>query len=145
MIGRTAFCFLSLALALALPVFGCVAHAGAGDTDAADQAHQVAAVNQETNPYTGDAAAIEEGRNLWRKTGCYSCHGGVAEGGVGPSLTDDEWVYIPTDKTLFKTISKGRKGTVMVSWAKELDPEQIWKVIAFIRSLYQGDPKKIIW
>jgi mono/diheme cytochrome c family protein len=82
---------------------------------------------------------------LWRKAGCYSCHGGVAEGGVGPSLIDDEWVYIPTDKTLFKTISEGRQGTVMVSWAKDLDPEQIWKVIAFIRSLYQGDPNKIIW
>lgn len=141
MIGRTAFCFLSLALAL--PVSGLVANAGAGDIDTADQAHPVAA--QENNPYTGDAAAIEEGRNLWRKTGCYSCHGGVAEGGVGPSLTDDVWVYKPTDKTLFKAISKGRKGTVMVSWAKDLDPEQVWKVIAFIRSLYQGDPNKIIW
>ncbi len=143
MIGRTAFCFLSLVLAL--PVSGPVAYAGAGDIDTADQARPPAAVNQEHNPYTGDAAAIEEGRNLWRKTGCYSCHGGVAEGGVGPSLTDDVWVYIPTDKTMFRTISKGRKGTVMVSWAKELDPEQIWKVIAFIRSLYQGDPNKIIW
>lgn len=143
MIDRSAFCFLSLALIL--PVSGLVAHAGPGDTDTADQAHPVTAATQENNPYTGDAAAIEEGRNLWRKTGCYSCHGGVAEGGVGPSLTDDVWVYKPTDKTLFKTISKGRKGTVMVSWAKDLDPEQIWKVIAFIRSLYQGDPNKIIW
>ncbi len=143
MIGRTAFCFLSLALALI--VSGLVVRAGAGEIDTVDQARLVAAAAQENNPYTGDAAAIEEGRNLWRKTGCYSCHGGVAEGGVGPNLTDDVWVYKPTDRTLFKAISKGRKGTVMVSWAKDLDPEQIWKVIAFIRSLYQGDPNKIIW
>ena len=143
MIGRTAFCFLSLALALI--VSGLVVRAGAGEIDTVDQARLVTAAVQENNPYTGDAAAIEEGRNLWRKTGCYSCHGGVAEGGVGPNLTDDVWVYKPTDRTLFKAISKGRKGTVMVSWAKDLDPEQIWKVIAFIRSLYQGDPNKIIW
>ena len=143
MIGRTAFCFLSLALALI--VSGLVVSAGAGEIDTVDQARLVTAAAQEKNPYTGDAAAIEEGRNLWRKTGCYSCHGGVAEGGVGPNLTDDVWVYKPTDRTLFKAISKGRKGTVMVSWAKDLDPEQIWKVIAFIRSLYQGDPNKIIW
>ncbi len=143
MIGRAAFCFLSLALVL--PVSGLVNPAGPGDIDTAGQTRPVAAATQDHNPYTGDAAAIEEGRNLWRKTGCYSCHGGVAEGGIGPSLTDDAWVYKPTDKTLFKTISKGRKGTVMVSWAKDLDPEQIWKVIAFIRSLYQGDPDKIIW
>ena len=140
---RTVFCFLYIALAL--PVFNLVAYAGAGDIDKADQVLPAAGANQEKNPYTGDAAAIEEGRNLWRKTGCYSCHGGVAEGGVGPSLIDDEWVYVPSDKTLFKTISEGRKGTVMVGWSKELDPDQIWKVIAYIRSLYQGDPDKIIW
>ena len=143
MIGRTAYFLLSIALVL--PVINLVAHAGAGDIDSADQASPQAAADQERNPYTGDAAAIEEGRKLWRQTGCYSCHGGVAEGGVGPSLIDDEWVYVPSDKTLFKTISQGRKGTVMVGWSKELDPDQIWKVIAYIRSLYQGDPDKIIW
>ena len=143
MIGRIISCFLSLTLALA--IFGPVVHAGAGDIDTAGQAPPGGAINQEQNPYTGDAAAIEEGRSFWRKAGCYSCHGGVAEGGVGPSLIDDEWVYIPTDKTLFKTISEGRRGTVMVGWSKELDPDQIWKVIAYIRSLYQGDPNKIIW
>jgi len=143
MIGRLVSFFLSIALAL--PVVIPVAHAGAGSIDAADQASQNAGSSDEHNPYTGNAAAIEEGRKLWRKTGCYSCHGGVAEGGVGPSLIDDDWIYVPTDKTLFKTISEGRKGTVMVSWSKELDPDQIWKVIAYIRSLYQGDPNKIVW
>ena len=143
MIGRIVCFFLSIALAL--PVVIPVAHAGAGNIDASDQVSQNAGTSDEHNPYTGDAAAIEEGRKLWRKTGCYSCHGGVAEGGVGPSLIDDEWIYVPTDKTLFKTISEGRKGTVMVSWSKELDPDQIWKVIAYIRSLYQGDPNKIVW
>lgn len=143
MIGRIISFYLSIALAL--PVFSPVAHAGAGDIDKAEETRASAEKNEERNPYTGDAAAIEQGRKLWRKTGCYSCHGGVAEGGVGPSLIDDQWIYIPTDKTLFKTIAEGRKGTVMVGWSKELDPDQIWKVIAYIRSLYKGDPAKIIW
>jgi cytochrome c(L) len=143
MIGRTVSFFLSLFLIF--PIVNFAAYAGAGDIDKTDQASPPVTVNQEKNPYAGDPAAIEEGRSLWRKTGCYSCHGGVAEGGVGPSLIDDEWIYRPTDKTLFKTISEGRKGTVMVSWSKELDPDQIWKVIAYIRSLYQGDPEKVIW
>jgi len=143
MIGRTVFCFLSLVLAL--PGSNLVAYAGAGDIDSAGQANPSAAANAEKNPYTGDAAAIEAGRKLWRQGGCYSCHGGVAEGGVGPSLIDDEWVYVPTDKTIYKAISEGRRGTVMVSWSKDLSPDQIWKVIAYIRSLYQGDPNKIIW
>lgn len=55
------------------------------------------------NPYTGNAAAIEDGRKLWAETGCYSCHGENAEGAVGPDLTDDQWVYRPTDKTLFRS------------------------------------------
>ena len=143
MIGRTVFCFLSLVLVL--PGFNLVAYAGAGDIDIAGQAKPSAAANAENNPYTGDPAAIDAGRKLWRQTGCYSCHGGVAEGGVGPSLIDDEWVYVPTDKTIYKAISQGRRGTVMVSWSKDLNPDQIWKVIAYIRSLYQGDPNKIIW
>jgi cytochrome c(L) len=143
MIGRTVFCFLSLVLAL--PGVNRVVYAGAGDIDTAGRAETPAAVNTEKNPYTGDAAAIEEGRKLWRKAGCYSCHGGVAEGGVGPSLIDDEWIYVPTDKTIYKAISEGRRGTVMVSWSKDLSSDQIWKVIAYIRSLYVGDPNKIIW
>ena len=143
MIGRISTCLLSLALVL--PVLGSVVHAGAGDIDNADQARRDAASNTDKNPYTGDPEAIEAGRKLWRKTGCYSCHGGVAEGGVGPSLIDDEWIYKPTDKTLFKAIAEGRSGTVMVGWSKELNPDETWKVIAYIRSLYVGDPNKIIW
>ena len=144
MIGRIVFSLLSFFFALNLAVSG-VAHAGAGDIDSADEAASPAAANAEKNPYTGDAVAIEQGRKLWRQSGCYSCHGGVAEGGVGPSLIDDEWIYIPTDKTIYKAISQGRRGTVMISWSKDLNPDQIWKVVAYIRSLYEGDPEKIIW
>ena len=60
-------------------------------------------------------------------------------------MIDDEWVFRPTDKTLYKAISEGRRGTVMKGWSKKLNPDEIWKVIAYIRSLYQGDPNKIIW
>ena len=33
----------------------------------------------------------------------------------------------------------------MVGWSSSLTDEQIWKVIAYIRSLYKGDPGKVIW
>ncbi len=33
----------------------------------------------------------------------------------------------------------------MVGWSADLDSDQIWQVIAYIRSLYLGNPKKIIW
>jgi cytochrome c(L) len=103
------------------------------------------AAEDHENPYTGDPAAIERGQRLWANTGCYTCHGETAEGALGPDLTDDDWVYRPTDATLFKAIAMGRPGTNMVAWGGELDPEDIWKIIAYIRSLYRGDPEKIIW
>ena len=130
-------------IAVALLTAAGAAQAGAGGID--DEAGPAAARNADTNPYTGDAAAIAAGKDLWRDTGCYSCHGGLAEGGVGPDLTDDTWVYKPTDKMLFKTISKGRSGTNMVGWSADLDDDQIWRLVAYIRSLYLGSPKKIIW
>jgi len=99
----------------------------------------------DTNPYTGDPKAIAEGHDLFLSNGCYSCHGHKAEGAVGPDLTDDVWVFKPTDRTLFKTIAKGRKGTVMVAWGKQISHDQIWKIIVWIRSIYRGDPKKIVW
>ena len=99
----------------------------------------------ETNPLNGNPDAIASGKAHWKNIGCYACHGRIAEGGVGPSLSDDIWVYKPTDRMVYNTISRGRSGTNMVGWSKDLTPEQIWELVAFIRSLYVGDPAKIIW
>lgn len=85
------------------------------------------------NPYAGDAAAAVEGKRLFLKTGCYACHGHEAEGAVGPDLTDDEWIYKPTDSMIFNTIAKGRNGTVMAPFADQLKPDDIWKIVEFLR------------
>lgn len=97
------------------------------------------------NPYTGDPEAIVEGERLYLEIGCHGCHGPKGEGATGPDLTDDVWRYRPTDATLFKAISRGRPGTLMPPWGGKLTPDQIWKIIAFIRSLYKGDPSKALW
>ena len=97
------------------------------------------------NPCTGNQQAIEEGHQLFLSTGCYSCHGHEATGGVGPNLTGESWIYKPTDETLFRTIRNGREGTNMAGWSDTLSSDEIWKIIAFIRSIYKGDPSKIVW
>ena len=93
----------------------------------------VQAGDEPTNPFAGDAAAAVEGKRLFLKTGCYSCHGHEAEGAVGPDLTDDEWIYKPTDSMIFNTIAKGRRGTVMAPFSDQLTPEEIWKIVEFLR------------
>jgi len=89
--------------------------------------------DEPTNPFAGDASAAVEGKQLFLKTGCYSCHGHEAEGAVGPDLTDDEWIYKPTDSMIFNTIARGRRGTVMAPFADQLAPEEIWKIVEFLR------------
>ena len=85
------------------------------------------------NPFAGDAVAAIEGKRLFLKTGCYACHGHEAEGAVGPDLTDDEWIYKPTDSMIFNTISRGRNGTIMAPFGDQLKPDEIWKIIEFLR------------
>jgi cytochrome c(L) len=85
------------------------------------------------NPFAGDPAAAAEGKKLFLKTGCYACHGHEAEGAVGPDLTDDEWIYQPTDAMIFNTISRGRTGTVMAPFGDQLKPDEIWKIVEWLR------------
>ncbi len=87
---------------------------------------------------------------LFVEAGCPKCHGSGATGGKGPDLTDDVWIIDGTDESLFRAISKGRpkrdlKGEQMPAWEEALEPDQVWKLIAWIRSIYRGDPKKRVW
>jgi cytochrome c(L) len=101
---------------------------------------------QKLNPYTGNAEAIQEGRTLFLQNGCSACHGTGGGGGMGPALLDDEWKFGSEDLTLFKLI-KGEvpQQTMPAAFGGVLKDDEIWKMIAFIRSLYQGDPNKIDW
>ena len=86
------------------------------------------------NPYAKDRAAMMEGRRLFNWYNCSGCHGDHAGGGMGPSLRDSTWVYGGTDARIFNSIYQGRtKG--MPSWGSKLPADQIWKIVAYIRSM----------
>jgi len=85
-----------------------------------------------TCPYIGDAAAIAQGKKLFDRN-CAECHGD-GTGGSGPDLTDNEWLCGGSDYQIFSTVSNGRPGG-MPSWSSDLKDDEIWKIIAFIRSL----------
>jgi len=96
------------------------------------------------NPYTGNAAAIAEGQALYKKMNCYGCHGMQGGGGMGPSLIDETWkAGDGSDLNLLDQIQNG-KGQ-MPPYKTMVNDDQAWKLIAFIRSLYKGDPKKVKW
>jgi cytochrome c(L) len=97
------------------------------------------------NPFTGNAEAIAQGRMIWMQSGCNGCHG-MGGGGMGPSVMDDAWKWGGDDETLFKLI-KGQlpNQTMPAVFGAVLTEEQVWKIIAWVRSIYKGDPDKIIW
>jgi mono/diheme cytochrome c family protein len=94
-----------------------------------------------SNPFEGNAQAIDEGRELASRK-CVFCHGGGLRGAKGPDLTDEKWKFGGTNAALFAMIAGGRPGTQMGGFASSMTGEEIWKVIAYIRSQYRGDPDK---
>jgi cytochrome c-L len=96
------------------------------------------------NPYTANAAAIEEGRALYMQHGCSGCHGVRGGGGMAMPLLDDTWRFGSSDEILFKLIMGEIPESTMPK-VFDLEPDQVWKMIAYIRSLYTGDPSLADW
>jgi cytochrome c(L) len=103
-------------------------------------------MSKKLNPYTGQEQAIQEGRALYLQHGCSGCHGVGGGGGMGPALLDDEWKFGSDDETLFRLI-KGEipEQTMPAVFGNELTDDDVWKILAYVRSLYKGDPSKINW
>lgn len=114
------------------------------------------------NPYTDNPDAIAEGQKLYMGNSCNGCHGGGGGGGMCPSLTNETWVYGSDDDTLFRLITlgsvnlKGQQGFKAI--AKETvtgpmpayqdiitDTDKLWKIIAWIRTVFKGREVKRNW
>jgi putative heme-binding domain-containing protein len=81
-----------------------------------------------------DPAALAEGQALFRGL-CSGCHGGACRGGKGPDLTDDRWIHGGTDQDIARVIANGVSKSTMKKLGDALKPDQIRKLIAYIRSV----------
>jgi cytochrome c oxidase cbb3-type subunit 3 len=83
--------------------------------------------------YAKDAWAIGEGQRLYAQMNCMGCHshGG---GGMGPPLMDSGWRYGSSLEDIARSIVLGRPNG-MPSFADRLSPQQVWQVVAYVRSL----------
>lgn len=86
-----------------------------------------------------DASGIDAGKTIFNEN-CRACHGGVGEGGVGPNLTDDHWLYGGGIKNIFKSIKYGIPEKGMKAWQAELKPVQIQQLSSYIMSLRGSKP-----
>ncbi len=92
------------------------------------------------SPYEGNAYAISEGKVLYSSFNCVGCHfhGG---GGIGPPLMKSEtaFIYGGRPENVFDTVSKGRPNG-MPSFGARIPEAQIWKIVAYVRSLGGNEP-----
>jgi cytochrome c-L len=111
-------------------------------------------INPYTKLYAKDAEAAKAGKKQYAFQGCSGCHGGNANGLMGPSIIDAQWEYTKhnTDKGMFETIAGGTLGKgatargSMLTWHNQLpghsgdgvDTDTILKIIGWMRTQYTG-------
>lgn len=87
------------------------------------------------NPYGSDSGAVKRGEALFVGMNCSGCHGADAKAGIfAPNLTNDYWRYGSSDADVFNSIFYGR-ARGMPAWGAALSTNQIWELVAYIRSL----------
>lgn len=91
------------------------------------------------NDYDDNAYALSEGKALYTSFNCVGCHahGG---GGMGPPLMDNKWIYGSEPQQIFATIVQGRPNG-MPSFGGKITDDQVWKLVAYVRSLSGLVPK----
>ncbi|WP_178987916.1 cbb3-type cytochrome c oxidase N-terminal domain-containing protein [Winogradskyella schleiferi] len=98
-----------------------------------------------------ESADLNAGKIIF-ETNCVACHMADGGGGIGPNLTDENWILGGGIKNVFKTISEGgRDGKGMVAWKQSLKPLEMAQVASYVLK-FQGttaanpkDPEGDIW
>lgn len=82
-----------------------------------------------------NATAVANGKKVFA-TYCVVCHLEQGQGKIGPNLTDEHQINGTTRVDIFKTISNGgRPGKGMQAWNKQLKPEEMMSVAAYVSTL----------
>ena len=101
---------------------------------------------------------IAEGKVLYQAKTCGACHGGNGGGIHCPSLINDAWIYGEDDDTLFRLVALGSEEMASAGYMRGdkekhagpmpafgeaiSDEQELWKIIAYIRSLKPGGAGK---
>ncbi|WP_396634043.1 cbb3-type cytochrome c oxidase N-terminal domain-containing protein [Maribacter sp. R86514] len=84
-----------------------------------------------------DASDISAGKGIF-ESNCVACHMADGGGGIGPNLTDQNWILGGGIKNVFNTISEGgRDGKGMIAWKQNLKPAEIAQVASYVLT-FQG-------
>jgi len=126
-------------------IYGVNYHFVSGDSQAKMyDAEMAAAEEMWPTPTAGEALAeastpeaIAAGKAIYA-TNCIGCHAADGTGGIGPNLTDAEWLHGGTLADINKTVTDGVPAKGMVAWGGILGPAKVAQVSAFVHSLGGG-------
>lgn len=89
-----------------------------------------------------DPADLSAGKNIF-DTNCVACHMADGGGGIGPNLTDENWILGGGIKNVFKTVSEGgRDGKGMIAWKQLLKPAEMAQVSSYVLQFQGTTPAK---
>ncbi len=97
-------------------------------------------IDAETVEQLIDPADIAAGKTIYTDN-CVACHKDSGGGGIGPNLTDDQWILGGGIKNIFHTISEGgRAGKGMIAWKTDLKPSEMAQVASYVMTLHGTNP-----
>lgn len=90
---------------------------------------------------------LDAGKKIFQEPGlCNTCHGmdgsGMVNGnpGVGPNLTDANWIHGGSIKNIFTTIKYGVDGKGMPEWKSRFSAKQLAQLASYVKSLKGTNP-----
>lgn len=92
------------------------------------------------NPLEGDVEAAQRGMRDFNQFNCVGCHAANGAGGMGPSLSDNTWIYGDQPAQIFMSIAQGRPNG-MPAFGQVLPDGVIWELVSYVRGI-SSDPAK---
>ena len=97
-------------------------------------------IDAETVELLTDASDLALGKTIYTEN-CVACHKDNGGGGIGPNLTDDNWILGGGIKNIYHTISEGgRAGKGMIAWKTDLKPSEMAQVASYVVTLHGTNP-----
>jgi cytochrome c oxidase cbb3-type subunit 3 len=86
------------------------------------------------NPLESDPDAPTRGMKAFDTFNCSGCHAANGAGGMGPALSNDQWLYRSSPANIYLTIVQGRsKG--MPAFGTLLPERTVWELVSYIQSI----------
>ena len=86
------------------------------------------------NPLASDPDAVQRGMKDFDAFNCSGCHGANGGGGMGPSLSNDRWIYRSSAANIYLSIVQGRSAG-MPAFGAMLPDRTVWELVAYIQSI----------